>query len=683
MAANVLKSQLSFVAVAPGAVAVLAHGLSVDNVAQQPDAIAIENQDFDYVSSTTTTVTVINNGAAAASCRILCEVWHTFERVFGGNATTSLTGKPFVSRGSAALTPPIASGEFATFDPRIDGLAAPTGSVWRATDCPMVMRKVADADTDWVIDRGPRPAILAVLTDAEMNALCRGFARQPALDFTPDHILTPDLANNRFTDSVAGAHLIRYGVSATIDESPFYDSQSRFGHQAEQTDEVASFYAAVDPTVYDVSVEAFSVMFISAFAKDGGGGLYISKIKYPAPGQDRGWGVSVNSDNGFGFLIRGNITELNNDTATYSANVVDGRTRVFFHGRSITGSIGYTLTPEFAEVSVAGLAGDIANTDGIFGLVNDGFGLPLAANSTSQTTKIAFWRGAAAENLATYRAIIARGFQDMFDEASNELQSFVQQYPIPTTNAEFSVRTGLTGAFYRPDWVNAAGNVVSQGGVAATLVATGATTQYQKLVSGLVGMGFPAATLDACSANVLPVGNDSLIGGGRFGHVSNAGALNAHILIGRIVGGATAHGWAIWVQDDGDLVYYFSDGVLSFSAVFAAGVLTLNERPIDIVVQLDRSGADPTARLLWARDGVVLGTLTVVMAGLGNLTTAGQEFGHGAIPAGAPAFNGGASVHFSFCAIGVQATTASQRDRVARGVGFVKFEAMAAQSLIG
>lgn len=104
--ANVLKSQLSFVGVAPGATATLAHNLSLDNVALQPDAISIENPDFDYVSSTTTTVTVINNGPIAADCRILCEFWHSFERVFGNNATQSLTGKPFISRGVSMLAVP-------------------------------------------------------------------------------------------------------------------------------------------------------------------------------------------------------------------------------------------------------------------------------------------------------------------------------------------------------------------------------------------------------------------------------------------------------------------------------------------------------------------------------------------------------------------------------------------------
>jgi hypothetical protein len=104
--ANVLKSQLSFANVAPGATATLAHNLSLDGVALQPDAISIENPDFDCVSSTTTTVTVINNGPDVADCRILCEFWHSFERVFGDNATQSLTGKPFISRGVSMLATP-------------------------------------------------------------------------------------------------------------------------------------------------------------------------------------------------------------------------------------------------------------------------------------------------------------------------------------------------------------------------------------------------------------------------------------------------------------------------------------------------------------------------------------------------------------------------------------------------
>lgn len=578
---------------------------------------------------------------------------------------------------------PVPSFAFATFDPRIDGLAGDVGSVASASDCPLVFRKIGALDTEWIIEgRGTAPALFAVTTAAQMNAMCRGFARQPLLDFTPTHILTPDPVSDTFVDSVGASSLKKRGATASIEPSPFFDNVSAFGQQAEQTDLEASYYAADDETHYDVTTQSFVVLAVSAFTKNGGGGLYLSKIKYPAPGQNLGYGVSINLDNGFGFLLRGSLTELNSDSAAFSANIVDGRYRAFFHGRTVPGALGYVFTPEFPSVAVAGLAGDLHNTDGIFGLVNDGFGLPSAACSTSRTPKIAFWEGTAAENLTTYLAAIGEGFEEMLGDTPAELQVVQQRYDIPANDTQFAQRTGLLASWYRPDWINAAGNVVSQG-VAATIVAAGATTQYQKLSAGLVGMAFPGATGDAVSANVLANGVASFLVGGRFGHTANAGGLNSHNLLGRIVAGATATGWSLFVTDAGDLKYYVADGVLSFSGTLAAAVLPLNARELDVVMQLDRSGADPTARFLWARDGVQLGTATVAMPALANLTLAGQEFGSGAIPIGAPAFNGGAWSPFFFCALGTQAEGAGNIERVARGVGFLTVTVNAAQAVIG
>lgn len=97
---NTLKSQLSYLAVAAGGQATLPHHIQLNDTNIQPDHIDIENPSFDYVSSTTTTVTMINNSLAPASCRILCELWHTIERVFG-DGSQNLPAKPFISRGSS------------------------------------------------------------------------------------------------------------------------------------------------------------------------------------------------------------------------------------------------------------------------------------------------------------------------------------------------------------------------------------------------------------------------------------------------------------------------------------------------------------------------------------------------------------------------------------------------------
>lgn len=96
--ANTLKAQIDYVAVPAGGTATLPHMLQLAGTSFAPDCVSFENPEFDYVSSTATTLTVINNGLAPASCRVLVELWHTIERVFG-NGSPALPNKPFISRG--------------------------------------------------------------------------------------------------------------------------------------------------------------------------------------------------------------------------------------------------------------------------------------------------------------------------------------------------------------------------------------------------------------------------------------------------------------------------------------------------------------------------------------------------------------------------------------------------------
>lgn len=97
--ANTLKSQLTFTNVAPGATATLPHNIKLNGTDFPPDHITFENQNFDYVSSTATTLTVINNSTTDVETgRVLCELWHTIERVFG-DGSQNLPNKPFIDRG--------------------------------------------------------------------------------------------------------------------------------------------------------------------------------------------------------------------------------------------------------------------------------------------------------------------------------------------------------------------------------------------------------------------------------------------------------------------------------------------------------------------------------------------------------------------------------------------------------
>ncbi len=97
--ATTLKSQLVFITVAAGGTATLPHNLNFNGTLLAPDCVSFENPVFNFVSSTSTTITVINTGLVPASCRVLCELWHTYERAFGDVAITALPGKPFINRG--------------------------------------------------------------------------------------------------------------------------------------------------------------------------------------------------------------------------------------------------------------------------------------------------------------------------------------------------------------------------------------------------------------------------------------------------------------------------------------------------------------------------------------------------------------------------------------------------------
>jgi len=241
--------------------------------------------------------------------------------------------------------------------------------------------------------------------------------------------------------------------------------------------------------------------------------------------------------------------------------------------------------------------------------------------------------------------------------------------PPPETNAQFEAMTGLTSAaWWRFDWINS-GNATSLGDTAATLAAAGTPT-YNALKSGEVGVHFDGGTGDALSADVLDPAANSFIAGGRFALMSDPTG-TSHQLIGRF-NAALAAGWTVSVNDAGDLFYFFDDGPNNFQAVPVAfnALATTAGKWVDLVIQLDRSGANPILRIRASRHGVSLGTVEATLTGLGTLTAATQEFGFGAIPVATPVYNGGAWVQWAFCAIGTQAEGTSKAQTVSQGLGF-------------
>lgn len=105
-----LKSRLAFTNVAAGAQAILPHGLHVGphQLAVIPSEVKLGNSAFSFVSADATNVTVQNDGALVASCVVLCEWWHSFERAFGDVNVTLLASPPFVAgQGGAGGSAPV------------------------------------------------------------------------------------------------------------------------------------------------------------------------------------------------------------------------------------------------------------------------------------------------------------------------------------------------------------------------------------------------------------------------------------------------------------------------------------------------------------------------------------------------------------------------------------------------
>jgi hypothetical protein len=188
----------------------------------------------------------------------------------------------------------------------------------------------------------------------------------------------------------------------------------------------------------------------------------------------------------------------------------------------------------------------------------------------------------------------------------------------------------------------------------------------------LRGIHFDATTGDSLSADVLDPAASSFIAGGRVGFASDPSG-TGHALIGRAkYTGSTVWGWQVYVTDAGDVKLWVGDGNIAHTqdVTCAAGALAVGGPPVDVVVQLDRSGAEPVARVRVSRGGVLIAATSTTCTGLGTLSTTGQEFGFGPIPAATPMFNGGGWAQWAFFASSTQAEGATKAQTVSQGLGW-------------
>jgi hypothetical protein len=90
-----LKNTLSFTGLAPGATAILPHGLIIASKPLAPDIVFVPSASL-MVTTDTVNVTLFNSGSDTLTGAVLVEYWHTIEREFGAVQNTDLTVKPYV-----------------------------------------------------------------------------------------------------------------------------------------------------------------------------------------------------------------------------------------------------------------------------------------------------------------------------------------------------------------------------------------------------------------------------------------------------------------------------------------------------------------------------------------------------------------------------------------------------------
>lgn len=339
------------------------------------------------------------------------------------------------------IDPGHAHGTFATTNPSIDGLAAPVGTIWIATDCPVRFLKVGTADTDWqVMGIGTECALAMCATwddpQAAAQALFRGAAREMAADdysglaFLLDHLWTPDSVGNRMFDSIGGKHLTHHGDA---DEARV--ARGPLGWQIEQLDNTTSYFASDDNNVGKVAAAAFALPAVGSCTKPSGGGNVISKISHGSP-DEKGWGWAFDPDLP-SWVMYGDgppdpahwdgLPPTHRDDPTgplpevEDQHLCDGFVRYIDFGRSVTDAYGYNGIDGWENYYDGGVSqpdppGDLdANVP--FGFVHTNAGPLYHSYGDCQWMALGLMKGASGENYATHRDAIRRFFQTQLGNA--------------------------------------------------------------------------------------------------------------------------------------------------------------------------------------------------------------------------------------------------------------------------
>lgn len=222
--ATCLKALVPITALAPSATVVVAHGLNVGGYGRKPDEAKVDHGDLVVTATSAGTITVTNQGSSSATGRVLCEVWHSSDRVLGGPA--ALAGGTFVpaTGGSGGGGSGVTDGalemqpggvQILTTNPSVDpsagsGLAAPAGSLY-LRDNGLLYTKTGPDDTAWTLVAGGSEDVVTIVNDTFTTA-----EDTPAvIDLFANDTGTWSVIDFRFPNPDPTSPPLTYGPSST------------------------------------------------------------------------------------------------------------------------------------------------------------------------------------------------------------------------------------------------------------------------------------------------------------------------------------------------------------------------------------------------------------------------------------------------------------------------------------
>lgn len=271
------------------------------------------------------------------------------------------------------------------------------------------------------------PPLLRSFSLAAIDDVLADIHGTSRLDFTPTHALTRvvyDGPHSRVYDAnredpwdlvsedeAGGASLARTN----------YGRPDHVHHSLETVNLATRLWRAQYQHAFRFAAQSWSLMFPWRYDTMASGGLVLSHIKGPAPGdvyyptettygQNRGWGMSANGNGGAcGMLMYGAAGQHNTDFSAFGENFSDGRWRMveigYHAGRkeswlTVAQRRDKTNSPLAVNIlhATASGVGDMTNTDSWFLLGGDYWGIRQANQTGGIGLPLVVFEGAPAEN---------------------------------------------------------------------------------------------------------------------------------------------------------------------------------------------------------------------------------------------------------------------------------------------